>query len=191
METHKVATLSFWDTFLLIFLQSLKPWVNVPSLFISFNTFFFTDISLSSVCSWSVCLLTSEYDFPTVLKTLSKCLLCMALLREKCPNSEFFLVWMSTFNQNTRKYRFEKSPNSDTFAQFFACKYFRKWWLFNSSFNTQACNNTFQISDILIYERENGKYWKRFSKQLWKQWNKHLSNTEEEGFFAITINMYH
>ena len=80
METHKVATLSlswlaltlnciskfwksskFWDTFLLIFLQSLKPWVNVPSLFISFNTFFCTGILLSSVCPWSVYLLNSEY----------------------------------------------------------------------------------------------------------------------------------
>ena len=51
----------FWDIFLLIFLQSLKPWVNVPSLFISFNTFLFTRILLSSVCLWSACLLTSEY----------------------------------------------------------------------------------------------------------------------------------
>ena len=74
MVTHKVATLFLswtlsaslegrliWDTFHLIFLQSLKPWVNVPSLFILFNTFFFTSILLSSVCPWSVCLLTSEY----------------------------------------------------------------------------------------------------------------------------------
>ena len=47
--------------FFLIFLQSLKPWVNAPSLFISFNTFFFTSILLSSVCLWSVCLLISGY----------------------------------------------------------------------------------------------------------------------------------
>ena len=51
----------FWDTFLLIFLQSLKPWADVPSLFISFNTFSFTSVLLSSVCPWSVCLLISEY----------------------------------------------------------------------------------------------------------------------------------
>ena len=29
---------------------------------ISFNTFFFTSILLSSICPWSVCLLTSEYS---------------------------------------------------------------------------------------------------------------------------------
>ena len=76
MKTHKVATLSlrwleqlgnfickfwrlckFWYAVLLIFLQSLKAWVNVPSLFTSFNTFFFASI-LFMVC---VCLLTSEY----------------------------------------------------------------------------------------------------------------------------------
>ena len=51
----------FWDIFLLIFLQSLKTSANVPSLFISFNTFLFTRILLSSVCLWSACLLTSEY----------------------------------------------------------------------------------------------------------------------------------
>ena len=82
METHKVDTLSltvwavfaltvnfiskfwrsskFWDTFLLIFLQFLKPWVYLPSLFISFNTFFFTSILLSSVCPWSVCILIPQ-----------------------------------------------------------------------------------------------------------------------------------
>ena len=42
----------FWDTFPLIFLQSLKPWVNVPSLFIWFNTFLFTRLLLSSICPW-------------------------------------------------------------------------------------------------------------------------------------------
>ena len=47
----------FWDTFLLILLQSLKLWVNVLSLLISFITLFFTSILFSSVCPWSTCLL--------------------------------------------------------------------------------------------------------------------------------------
>ena len=47
----------FWDTFLLILLQSLKLWVNVLSLLIPFITLFFTSILFSSVCPWSTCLL--------------------------------------------------------------------------------------------------------------------------------------
>ena len=35
--------------------------MNVPSLFISFNTLFSTTILFSFVCPWSVCLLTLEY----------------------------------------------------------------------------------------------------------------------------------
>ena len=65
----------FWGTLLLVFLQSLKPWVNAPSLFILFNTFFLTSILFSSVCppwvlhglaaSWLQSILFSTYVFIT------------------------------------------------------------------------------------------------------------------------------
>ena len=72
METHKVARLSLSCLYQLTLSASFEgllnfeilsfrfSWVNVPSLFISFNIFFFTSILLNSVCPWSVCLLISE-----------------------------------------------------------------------------------------------------------------------------------
>ena len=81
METQKVATLfsaqaltvdfisklwrlsKFWHTFPLISPHWMKPWVNYPYLFISFNTLFFTSMLFSSVCPWYLSLSLDSWVF--------------------------------------------------------------------------------------------------------------------------------